>query len=96
MIDFLLDNDDDLLIENGDFATGESDNQSVYLVIKSSYGDWRESPILGANLQGFINSKLSDLQLKNKLKLALKSDGWALKKHSIDKNGAISVTATKI
>jgi hypothetical protein len=93
MKDILLDDDNDLLFESGDFSIGDSDNQHVYLVVKSSFGDWRESPILGANLQTFTNANFSELRLKNILKLALKADNWKLKNFAIN-NNEVTVTAT--
>lgn len=95
MIDFLLDNTDDLTITNGDFAIGEADPQHVYLVTKSSFGDWREFPILGANLREFVNSNAVELIIRNRVKLALQSDNWVLKSFKVV-NNEISVTATKL
>jgi len=51
MKDFLLDDNGELRIENGDFVVGESDNQHQQDIIKCSKGEFREFPELGVGIE---------------------------------------------
>lgn len=44
MNDFLLDENDDLMFENGDMAVGNSDTQNKKLLLMSDKGDWKQNP----------------------------------------------------
>ncbi|WP_435135705.1 hypothetical protein [Formosa sp. A9] len=73
--DILLDENDDLLIENGDFKIGESLTQEVGIILRMNQGELKEDPLLGANLIKFINSNVNDNELRTKVKLHLQRDG---------------------
>ena len=75
MIDILLDNNDDLAIENGDFLLGESLDQEVGIIIRLNQGDLKSDPILGPGLFRMINSNATDAEVKDKIKLHLERDG---------------------
>jgi len=73
--DILLDNNDDLIIENGDLVIGESTLQEVGIIARLTQGDLKSDPILGPNLFMMINSKASQIEILTKLKLHLARDG---------------------
>jgi hypothetical protein len=54
MIDILLDDDFDLLIENGDIVLGDASEQNKRLLLLYSKGDLREDVTVGVGLAGFI------------------------------------------
>jgi hypothetical protein len=54
--DILLNDDNELLISKGDFVTGDSDEQHVSLIIRSSPGDWKQHPLVGVGIIKEINS----------------------------------------
>ncbi len=72
--DILLE-DNDLIIENGDFKIGESDQQSIELIIDSYLGHWKESPLCGVGVDLFLNSSGQQLALKRAISVQLEADG---------------------
>lgn len=50
MNDLRLDNDDDMIIKNGDFAVGESDMDDVSIVLRLNPGELKSDPVLGPAL----------------------------------------------
>jgi|VirMetMinimDraft_7_1064189.scaffolds.fasta_scaffold130059_2 hypothetical protein len=67
--------DNDLVIENGDFKIGESDQQSIELIIDSYLGHWKESPLCGVGVDLFLNSSGQQLALKRAISVQLEADG---------------------
>ncbi len=67
--------DNDLIIENGDFKIGESDQQSIELIIDSYLGHWKESPLCGVGVDLFLNSSGQQLALKRAISVQLEADG---------------------
>ena len=72
--DILLE-DNDLIIENGDFKIGESDQQSIELIIDSYLGHWKESPLCGVGVDLFLNSSGQQLAFKRAISVQLEADG---------------------
>lgn len=75
MKDILLDNNDDLLIVNGDFAIGESTDQEVGIILRMNPGELKEDPLLGAGLIRLIHSAAGEADIKRVAKLHLARDG---------------------
>lgn len=76
--DILLDTDGDLLIQNGDFVTGPSDDQHNEGVIVAAPGLIRCSPITGVAIFKKLKSRftLADSdKLKQDVQLQLQVDG---------------------
>lgn len=81
--DFLLNSNGDLLIKNGDFVIGPSDNQHIKDIINSNPGDWQEFPTVGVGIDSYING--SDLyELNQNIKLQLGNDGYDVNKININ------------
>jgi hypothetical protein len=75
MRDILLDENNDLKIVNGDFAVGESEMQEVGLILSSNQGEWKEHPVVGANLVTKVRSNTNDPRLERTLRIQMKLDG---------------------
>lgn len=75
MNDILLDNTDDCLFENGDFAVGESTIQEVGLLLRLNQGESKEDPIIGPSLIRLIKSKVSMSAVRSLVKKHLIRDG---------------------
>lgn len=86
--DILLTEDNDLMIYEGDFVTGVSDQQHVMHILQSVSGDYKQYPVIGVNMINFINGFTSDMA--RTIKLQLMSDGYNVKNLIVD-NGNISV-----
>ena len=81
--DFLLDDEGDLLIQNGDFIVGSSDVQHVEDIINSFVGEWKQYPILGVGLLRYLNSENAQ-QASTNIKQQLQSDGYSLQSVSVN------------
>lgn len=75
MADILLDAENDLIIENGDLVLGESEMQEVGLILQTVQGEWKESPITGANLMREVRGDVSGLRRERNLRIQMKLDG---------------------
>jgi len=73
--DILLDENDDVRIENGDFVIGDSLDQEVSLILRMNKGELKEDPIVGCDLIRLINSNITEAELKQIIKLQLARDG---------------------
>jgi len=62
--DILLDDNNDLLIENGDFVVGESAGQEAKLLLLYSPGTLRSDPMVGVGFQSYQNAATSPSVLK--------------------------------
>lgn len=88
--DILLDDDNDLLIEGGDLAFGDSNYQHIKHIMQAAPGHYKQFPTLGAKAQNFING--SSPELLREVKIQLLADGYSVSKLAIV-DGQISIEA---
>ena len=82
MNDLLLDSNQELDVQNGDFVTGESTLQNQDLLIMTNPGEWKEDPTIAVGIAGFL--KDYDLSgLLGKIKEQFQKDGMQVKSVSI-------------
>ena len=74
MKDILLDKENGIKILQGDFDVGESEIQEVGLILVSTQGEWKLSPILGPNLYRYIKSKASKTEIDSQVRIHLAID----------------------
>jgi hypothetical protein len=74
--DFLLDDDGDLLITDGDFVVGESDTTHVEDLIDASPGEIREDPTKGVGIVRYQGSVGKEGEIKRRVRLNLAADGY--------------------
>ena len=74
MTDFLLDDNDDMIIVNGDFQTGDSFDQEVGIIVRLNQGEMKSDPVLGPNLVRMINASMNAERIKSTMKLNLARD----------------------
>jgi hypothetical protein len=89
--DFLYDDNNDLLISNGDWAIGDSDMQHVQDLLLSFPGHYKNSPLSGVGLPAYQNG-IMDRTIERTIKVALEADGATDKEVKLTENGLI-VTA---
>lgn len=87
--DILLDDNNDLLIQDGDFVIGESEEQEIKCILQAVKNDYKQTPELGVNLVEFLNSSDSARALKQIIKLNLRLDGKENKRFKIEKGEII-------
>ncbi|MEW5675598.1 hypothetical protein ABGT15_04740 [Flavobacterium enshiense] len=79
MKDFIL--EEDLLIEDGDFAVKFADQQNLEHLLLSEKGSYKEFPVLGVGIKKYINSPdaTSRLRLENEIDKQLSYDNFYVK-----------------
>ena len=75
--DFLLGEDEDILIQNGDLVIGPSDNQHIEDIITSFAGDFKQFPQLGFGIMQYLKSENGKAAI-NEIKNQLTGDGYQL------------------
>jgi len=91
--DYLLDDDGDLKIVNGDFAVGGSDQQHIYDILISESGYWKEFPALGAGISKLLKGTVVPTMVEALIKANLESDGYQVGRPSVTNVGG-NVTIT--
>ena len=86
MRDIMLDENNDLRIVNGDFLIGESTNQNVELLFKTSPGEWKEHIETGIAIQRSNNGNL-DRFLDRTIRVQMEADGYNIEKLVINELG---------
>lgn len=90
MKDILLDSKGDLLIQNGDFVIGESDNQHQLDIITAAKGEFKEFPEIGVG----INEMLSDddfVEFLIEAKKNLEYDGMKINNIEFTADGSLNI-----
>lgn len=76
--DFLLNDDGDMLIANGDLVVGDSDKQHQWDIIVAHKGWYKEFPYIGVGLMAYLKSTGMQLELKKNIQLQLQADNYSL------------------
>ncbi len=93
--DILLDDDDDLLFEDGDLVVDESSDQEVGLILRSNQGDWRASPMTGFGLQQRIRSQTKRTEFARALGAALDFDGFVQSVVQLSTDGQLIINTRR-
>lgn len=91
--DYLLDNDFDLRIENGDFVAGESSAQHQQLLLLLEKGELRQYPLTGVGLKNFLNDDNLG-ELYQEIQKQFKADGLTVNRLKIYNDGQMELDAT--
>lgn len=84
--DFLLGDDGDLQVRNGDFVTGESLTQEVALIMLTNKGEIRHDPLCGCDLLKMTNARITRARFERLVRVQLERDGknWSDVKDGIN------------
>lgn len=74
MEDLLLDNNQELDIQNGDFVIGESTLQHQDLLLMTNKGEWKENPTIAVGVLGFLKDE-DESGLLAEIKTQFEKDG---------------------
>ena len=72
--DILLDENDDIIIVDGDFVIDESVLQEVGIILRLNSGDLKSDPVLAPNLIQLVNSKENSQEFEDRVRIHLKRD----------------------
>lgn len=94
-IDFLLDDNDDLLEDDsGDIIEGVSDGQNIKDLLNLEPGELKYDPLMGVGITRYINGK-ADASLNKTISMQLQADRFVLNEFSIDRDGNIDIDAER-
>jgi len=96
--DIMLDDNLDLLIQNGDFVIGDAEEQIQQLILIASQGSFRESPLTGINIVTYLKSRMTPGlvdALKQKIKLQFQYDGYTTVTPTIDSFTDIDIEVSR-
>lgn len=91
MTDILLDDDFDLKIVNGDFATGEATTQHQQILLLANKGEIRQFPAFGIGIMEWLLDDQSG-NLNGAIKREFEADGMKVESVNV-RNGKINVKA---
>jgi hypothetical protein len=86
MIDFLLDENLDIKIENGDFVIGESSAQHIALIFNAKPGEWKETPETGIAIERNFKGLL-DRFIDTTIRTQMQADGYKIATLSLTEKG---------
>jgi hypothetical protein len=86
MKDLIFDDDEDILILNGDFDISDSTIQHQFDLLKSAPGDWLFAPEIGVNVESFLDSETNVNDLFRRIKFEFDRDGMQVDSIQIAKN----------
>ncbi len=90
--DFLLDDDNNFSTADGDFVTGNSEDQDVEMLLQIQKGELKESPTIGVGLSRFLKKQNTSLaQIKREIKVGLMADNYKVTDLSVDAKGGFNV-----
>jgi len=92
MTDILLNIDDEYQLQffDGDFVIDNSDSQNIRLNLVSAKGEWKQNPLIGANISKYLHMSQARSQYKKNITDALKIDNYKVKNISIEFDGFTS------
>lgn len=74
MKDLLLDENFDLVFENGDLVIGESSEQHQNLLLLTKKGDWKENPTIGVGINGVLKDD-AESDITSIIRVEFQKDG---------------------
>ena len=85
-LDFLLDDDNDLIIQNGDFVISDATQQHAQAIVESYYGHFKQYPELGAGARLYMNSSGNLQELERRIRQQLEGDSFRVDKIIFNQN----------
>jgi hypothetical protein len=74
-LDILLNTDENLQDNgSGDFKVGDASNQIMFYIVKSGQGNWKEFPLVGVGIEGYLNSDIGRYELEQIVKSQIRTD----------------------
>lgn len=81
--DILLADDYDLLVADGDMATGECLKQSQMLLLVTNKGEWKQNPMTGVGVSNYLEN-VSAGTLQREIRSQFSMDGMQVSSISIN------------
>jgi hypothetical protein len=89
---FMLDEDRDLLIENGEVVVGDVGGQNLEMLIVAEKGEIREAPLRGVGMRRYIDDE-DPATLLQAIRNEIATEGMVLEKLEITADGKLDIEA---
>jgi len=90
--DIRIDQQFDLVFEDGDFALGDSTEQNQMLILLSVPGEFKQFPTIGVGLEDYLNDERPG-NLMESIRKNFLLDGMHLKRFTITEKGELDIDA---
>jgi hypothetical protein len=94
--DLVLDLNNDLIIEDGDWVIAQSDDQNIEAILLAEKGQFYEFPLLGYGITRRLFGPFDRLTERKDIREALRRDNYNVKVLNIEGNVGIEVDADKV
>lgn len=91
--DLLLNEDNDLDIQGGDFVVGESTQQHQQLILMANPGDFRAAPQVGVGIQQLILDDAPTAAIVSEIQAQMEADGMQVEYINLAAGGALSLAS---
>ncbi|MBR4997569.1 MAG: hypothetical protein IKY84_06895 [Bacteroidaceae bacterium] len=81
----------DLMVQSGGVVIGATEQQTIGLVLQTAPGEWKESPLLGADIYGQLGGNM-DRMWPQQTKKMIRACGVDVKNIEIDDDGTINIS----
>jgi len=93
--DILTDKGGDLVIENGDLVTGDSEVQEIESILVAEKGHFSQFPLIGVGVRKRLSGPFKAASFKRDVRVNLESDGFNVNKVDVDEEGNVQVDAKR-
>lgn len=87
---------EDLQILNGDFIVNKSDQMHIQHILKAYKGQYYQNPLIGLGIANYKGASLNPQELKQEIKLQLKSDNIRTTYLEVTNDFVINIDAERI
>lgn len=94
--DFTTDNENNFILNNGDFTITPSDEQHIVDIVNSSQGSWKEYPLCGVGIDNYLNSGVNQQFLTNEIRTQLTRDGFGNVQIDFDSSNSLNFTVDAV
>ena len=94
--DIIIDDNNDLLIESGDFFVNDSDQQHVLLILNTYSGNWKQFPLIGVGIKIYLASSGQQNTLKRDMTVQMNSDGYQINEIILKDNSIYYIDAKRL
>ena len=91
--DFLLGDDEDLTIVDGDFEFGESTEEHQRDILLATKGSIRQFPAMGVGIRQELLNDASHDDLRRTIQMELERDGMGVERLRVDEDGFVEIQA---
>lgn len=93
--DLVLDSNNDLTIQNGDWAVLQSDDQNIQAILQASKGQFYQYPLLGYGITTRLNSPVEKPKEKRAIRQEMRRDNYNVITLIIEDDFTITIDADK-